>query len=313
MKTITTALVMMTASTLASDRWEKLPPMPEPIGGFIAAEEDGKLVLIGGTTWRGDAKHFLTSRYVFDPAKMAWEKGPSVPEPIAYAVSGNWNGKLAWGGGTNGDRSVRRITTAPGEMLPELVVLSGGGLIGDELVFAGGTDDPAKIDRTTRAAFSVNLKSGEVTKLPDFPGKGFGVAASAILGGQLFLFGGANWDAEKSTVVNTADAYALTLSTREWRQLKPFPFPVRGLTGIALDDRLIYLAGGYKNDVEEFSPEGFFYDTKTDTYSSAPRPPYRAMVALVKVGEYLYCFGGEDKKKSRTDECWRIPLAKLLP
>lgn len=313
MKAITAALTIMTIQTVAADHWEKLPPMPEPIGGFIAAEENRKLVLIGGTNWQNDVKHFLTSRYVFDPAKMAWEKGAPTSEPIAYVVSGTWNGKLAWGGGTNGERSVRRISTMPGEMLPELVVLSGGGLIGDELVFVGGTDDPAKIDRTTRAAFSVNLKDGKVTKLPDFPGKGFGVAASAILGDQLFLFGGANWDAAKSTVVNTDDAYALTLATREWRKLKSFPFPVRGLTAIALNDRLIYLAGGYKNDIEEFSPEGFFYDTKTDTYSPAPRPPYRAMVELVTIGEYLYCFGGEDKKKSRTDQCWRIPLAKLLP
>ncbi|MEQ1860785.1 MAG: kelch repeat-containing protein [Chthoniobacteraceae bacterium] len=295
---------LLAAQSFAADGWQKLPPMPEPSGGFVCGEENGKVVVIGGTNWRNDVKHFLASRHVFDPATMTWEKADSLPEPIAYAVSGVSDGKLVWAGGTNGAGSVRR-----GAAMPAEVIISAGGVIGDEIVFVGGTDDVADLAHLTRAAFALNLKSGAVTKLPDFPGKSFGTAASAVIGDRLFVFGGVNWNGD---VANTADAYALSLGAREWRKLKPLPFAVRGLTGVALSDTRIYLAGGYKSDAEEFSDDALIYDTATDSYAPAPRLPYRAMVGLVKCGEFLYCFGGEDRKKSRTDQCWRIRVAELL-
>ena len=36
------------------------------------------------------------------------------------------------------------------------------------------------------------------------------------------------------------------------------------------------------------------------------------MVSLAVLGDHLYCLGGEDKKQSRTDACYRISLAELL-
>jgi hypothetical protein len=36
------------------------------------------------------------------------------------------------------------------------------------------------------------------------------------------------------------------------------------------------------------------------------------MVALVVLDGYLYCLGGEDKKQSRTDACYRIRVEELL-
>ncbi len=292
------------STSLAADGWQRLPPMPEPSGGFVCGEEGGKVVVIGGTNWRNDVKHFLASRHVFDPEKMVWEKAPALPEPIAYAVSGTTSGKLIWAGGTNGERSVRRVASMPAE-----VILCAGGVIGDEIVFVGGTDDAADLTHLTRAAFAVNVTTNAMTKLPDFPSKAFGIAASAVLGDRLFIFGGANWN---GNVVNAADAYSFSLASREWRKLKPFPFAARGLNAVPLTDTLIYLAGGYKNDAEEFSDEAFLYDIAGDGYTPAPRLPYRAMAGLVKCGDFLYCFGGEDRKKSRTDQCWRIRVAELL-
>lgn len=295
---------LIAAQCHAAEGWQKLPPMPEPSGGFVCGEEGGKVVVIGGTNWRDDVKRHLATRFIFDLSKMAWEKGEPLPEPIAYAVSGVSHGRLVWAGGTNGERGVRRSAEMPAQ-----VILCAGGVSGDEIVFIGGTDDVADLARLTRSAFSLNVKTNAVTKLPDFPGKPFGTAASAVIGERVFIFGGANWT---GAVENTADAHVFSLPMREWRKLKPLPFAVRGLTGIALDERRIYLAGGYKNDVEEFTDEALIYDTASDTYRAAPRLPYRGMVGLVKCGDFLYCFGGEDRKKSRTDQCWRIPAAELL-
>jgi hypothetical protein len=51
---------------------------------------------------------------------------------------------------------------------------------------------------------------------------------------------------------------------------------------------------------------------KTDSYREAKPLPYAAMVALVKCEGFVYCIGGEDKMKSRTDKFFRIPVAELL-
>lgn len=315
MKPLLTLVALALASnTLAAEGWQQLPPVPEPNGGFIYGEQDEKVVVLGGTNWRDGVKRWLASVHVFDPQTMRWEKRAPLSDPIAYAVSGKVDGRLVWAGGTNGQRSVRAVATlgsrVSADALPAELVLSAGGVIGESALIVSGTDDAAELARLTRATLAVNVKTGAIEKLPDFPGQPTGVAASAVLGGQLFVFGGAHWN---GGVVNTTDAFTFTLATREWRKLAPLPFAVRGMTVIALDDRRLYLAGGYKSDADGFTDEAFFYDVQADRYTPAPRLPYRAMVALVKCGEFLYAFGGEDRQKSRTDQCWRIRVAELLP
>jgi len=314
------ALSLIMSSHAFAEGWEKLPPLPEPNGGFIAGEQDGKVVVLGGTNWRDDAKHYLRAVRAFDPDTAQWSTPSRKAPACAYPVVGKVGGRLAWIGGTDGARPVRDIGQfdlatgaslgAAGD-LPSSVVLSAGGTIGDDFLVAGGTDDAAELSHLTGAAFAVNAKTSAVTKLPDFPGQPFGIAASAILGGQLFIFGGANWDPAAKTVVNTAEAHAFTLAAREWRKLRPYPFAARGLTAIALDERTIYIGGGYKNDAEGFTDAAFLYDVPGDVYTPAPPLPQRAMVALVHCGGFIYCLGGEDRKKSRTDQCWRIRASKL--
>jgi hypothetical protein len=65
--------------------------------------------------------------------------------------------------------------------------------------------------------------------------------------------------------------------------------------------------------VEEFTAEAFIYDTAADQYTVAPPLPYRAMASLVKSGDWIYCLGGEDRKKHRTDAAFRIQWKELLP
>jgi hypothetical protein len=78
---------------------------------------------------------------------------------------------------------------------------------------------------------------------------------------------------------------------------------------VTLDENHIYIAGGYRDD---FTAEAVIYEVKADSYRKAPSLPYAAMVGLVKMGEHVYCLGGEDKKQSRTDKFFRIPVAELL-
>jgi N-acetylneuraminic acid mutarotase len=109
-----------------------------------------------------------------------------------------------------------------------------------------------------------------------------------------------------------AEAFVYDFSSNSWSALKPFYKPVRGINEIALDDRHLYLAGGYGTDAEEFLGEAFIYDVDANRYTPAKPMPFKSLSCLVKCGGHIYALGGEDKKKHRTDQCWRIKIDELL-
>ena len=320
---LTTSCLLAALLTMSPDAlaWEKLPPLPEPNGGFVGGVHEGRLIIAGGTHWEGGQKNWLRSVHAFDPQTRLWQTLGPLPQPVAYAVGGvTAGGAFVFAGGFTGAagfpellRFGPRGQTAARAGLPAApaTVLAAGGVLDDRLIFTGGTDDPASLAGITRRTFALDLQ-GRVETLPDFPGRAQMTAASAVAGGELFVFTGATTDAAAKAVINTDEAHAFSLQQRRWRSLRPFPYAVRGLTAVALTDGLIYLAGGFKSDAEGFTDAAFVYDTARDSYRPAPPLPYKAMVGLLVCDGFLYCLGGEDKQKSRTDACHRLALAELL-
>jgi N-acetylneuraminic acid mutarotase len=289
----------LTVVSMAQGQWEQLPPLPEPNGGFVCGFRDGKIVVIGGTNWTGGKKNWLKKVHEFDTVQKTWHTGPERTEPVAYAVVFQQEASFLTGGGFNGTRNMNAGRLKHG-------VLSAGGLVNGAMILAGGTDDPANLAGVSKETW--RLSKGHIRKA-DYPGKPFATAASAVAGGELLVFGGMNYDAEAKLPVNTAEAYAFSPEKNAWRQLKPLGAPTRGLSAVTLDDNHIYIAGGYRDD---FTSEAVIYDVKSDSYRKAVSLPYAAMVGLVKMGDHVYCLGGEDKKQSRTDKFFRIPVAQLL-
>jgi N-acetylneuraminic acid mutarotase len=297
----------------AHAEWEELPPLPEPNGGFIGGHHDGKIVIAGGTNWEGGKKNWLSGVYTFDVTDRRWTKRHDLPSPIAYGLGFSHSSDLLLLGGSDGKQTLKMIGQAtagkfsPEPQLPSTLVLLSGGLIGEKMVFVGGTDDAANLAGVTQAAYS--LERGGLTRLADYPGKPFATAGSAVVGDELLLFGGMNYDAEAKLPVNTAEAYAFSPEKNVWRKLTSLAAPTRGLTAVTLDENHIYIAGGYR---EAFTAEAVIYDVKADSYRKAFPLPYAAMVGLVRMGDHVYCLGGEDKKQSRTDKFFRIPVVELL-
>ncbi|MBL9131498.1 MAG: hypothetical protein JNG86_09885 [Verrucomicrobiaceae bacterium] len=118
-----------------------------------------------------------------------------------------------------------------------------------------------------------------------------------------------HYDKDTKTVLNTAEAYAFSPEENVWRKLEPLAIATRGLAAVSLDETHIYIVGGYRDD---FTAEAVIYDVKADSYRKATPLPYAAMVGLVRLDGFVYCLGGEDKMKSRTDKFFRIPVAELL-
>ena len=316
------SLVVLAATTLAcaaTSPWERLAPLPVPNGGFVTGSSGGRIIVVGGVTWQGDTKIWLDRMWTYDPARNVWSETGRLPAPVAYSVFGD-NGSTLWfAGGSSGDATHRTLWRMDAARPPRIVatlehgfVNAAGGLIGHTLYVAGGTDDQSRIDRITNAFRGIDVRTGAIVQLPDYPEVSLTTATAAAAGGRLFFFGGARWDASSKTVVNHASAHAYSPATNHWDRLPPLPHPGRGLTAVTLDGRHILVAGGYRNDEVEFVSDAFVFDTETHTYTTTTSLPYAAMVSLVKSGEWLYCLGGEDRKRHRTDAAFRIRWASLV-
>jgi N-acetylneuraminic acid mutarotase len=300
--------------------WERIAPLPEPNGGFVCGSVGGEIVTLGGTNWRDGTKHWLRRIHAYNPATNQWREIGMLDQPLAYAATGQDAETLWFAGGSSGTathRSVRKIgadfAVKNAHTLDAGAVLAGGALIGTTLYVLGGTDDMNQLDRVSRAFLAVNLHTGKTTRLGDYPGPAFMTGAFAACGDRLFAFGGAHWDAAADAVANLSSAHVFSTVTQRWEELPPLPHVIRGITATALDDQHLLLAGGYKNDEEEFTDAAFIFDVKTLRYIPTKPLPYKAMVSLVKSGEWLYCLGGEDRKKQRTDAAFRIRWKELLP
>jgi N-acetylneuraminic acid mutarotase len=79
-----------------------------------------------------------------------------------------------------------------------------------------------------------------------------------------------------------------------------------------LDERRIFVAGGYGDEEGGFLSTSYIYDASTNEYQPAAPLPIAAATCIVRCGEYVYVLGGEDQKKHRTAECFRILTSELL-
>ncbi|MGV3662868.1 MAG: Kelch repeat-containing protein, partial [Prosthecobacter sp.] len=305
-----------------------LPPLPAPNGGCLVGVQQSKIIIVGGTNWEGGVKNWLKEVHVFDTVTKQWTTLENASEtPIAYGLDVQMAEshpagatQFAFFGGTDGKQALKAGGTIQNKKLklqplpgfPAETVLTAGGLFEEQklVVIVGGMDDPGNLAGVTRATHVLHaIEKDKIRRTADYPGKPFAVAAHAVVGDELFIFGGMNYDATTQKPVNTDVAYAYSPAKDTWRALKPLARPNRGLSAVVLDAQHVYLAGGY---MEEFTADAVIYDVKADTYKPAPPLPHAAMVKLVRCGDFVYCLGGEDKKQSRTDKFFRVAVAELL-
>jgi N-acetylneuraminic acid mutarotase len=238
---------------------------------------------------------------------------------VAYPATGVAGNTLWFVGGSGGGAAHRSLWKLASirqavEAVPvrQASVYAVGGVIGGKFYTVGGTDDQAAIARLTNQLFSTDLTTGAVERLADYPEAALSNAGAAVLADRLYVFGGGYWDAARQGVFNHASAHAYVPATGRWEKLPSLPHAGRGFSAIALDDRYLLIAGGYRNDQVEFVADAYLFDTQTRRYRPTLPLPYAAMVALVRDGEWLYCLGGEDRKRHRTDAAFRIRCAELL-
>lgn len=321
--TVALALVVIKAITpglvAAAAGWERIAPLPIGNGGFIAAAFGREIMVAGGTTWDGDTKKWLDPIWIYDPERNVWREAGRLAAPLAYAATGQDANTLWFAGGSSGTATNHALWKIEKGHSPQRVasldrgiVYAASALIGSTLYAVGGTDDQAALDRVSPTLFGIDIKTGVITRLADYPEKGLTTAAAAAIGDRFFVFGGARWDEDAKKVVNHATAYVYSVAKKRWNALPRLPHAGRGLAAVALDARHILVAGGYRNDEVEFVTDALLLEVETGRYLQTTPLPYAAMVSLVKSGDWIYCLGGEDRKRHRTDAVYRIRWKDLV-
>jgi hypothetical protein len=325
MKSVWSSALMTFTATgmIAAAEWEPIAPLPVPNGGFATGAVQGQIVIAGGTTWKDDVKVWLDDVWVYDAAANQWKSLGKLPNPLAYGVSAEIDDGLLIAGGFDGKQSrtevlkigaEKKISTTP-HRLAAGTGLAVGGLLGQgsesSLYVFGGSPDPAKLDGVLPFGQRVSLKTDKPELLPENKSVHLFISTGCVCGDAFYAFTSAR-ATSPTTVENLSDARVFRPETMTWSPIRPYPMSWRGVTALRLDDSQIYLAGGYGGDPDSFRSAAFVYNTKKNNYRLGKALPIAAMVGLVSDGKYVYCLGGEDAKKHRTDKCWRIPLSELL-
>jgi N-acetylneuraminic acid mutarotase len=306
-------------SNQADAGWDPIPSLPSPNGGFGCGVAEGKIVILGGSHWETGKKQWLDSIWVMDTTSLKWESHGALPHPLAYPVVGQWEGGLLIAGGSDGKqprKEVWHLTRSLklrqiGELKGE-AVLAVGDVVGDDLLVLGGCADAAKLDGLHKGGERLHLPDGKRSPLAPAGDAAFGLAAGTAIGNEFFIFGGAKYDAAKQ-FIGLNSAWMMNGDPTGWRSLKPYPMPIHASATVNLDDHRILIAGGYGGEPADFTAAAYIYDTRRDSYVRTMDLPIAGMVGLVRVGDFVYCLGGEDKSpKHRTAACARVKVAELL-
>lgn len=314
------SLAVACAASVHAEIWEALPSLPESNGGFACAAWEDKIAVIGGTNWVGDEKRWLAVVHCYDPAGKAWTTLAPLAEPLAHPVIAETSAGLVVAGGTTGQAPFLSslffksggMEVKRGPQMTQPRVAAAGGVLGDELIVVGGTADLADLALMRSDVVAWNLQTGQERVLAPYPGGTVGIAASVTTDDELFVFGGATWEVASNQVLNRVDAYAYSARRSQWRRLRDLPAGVRALSAVRLDANRFYLAGGFESDGVGFTDHAWIYSIAEDRYVPAPPLPYRAYVGLVELAGYVYCLGGEDRGKHRTDYVYRAKTTDLI-
>ena len=298
--------------------WEPIPPLPEPNGGFACGVVDEKIIVIGGTNWKDETKHWLAGIWVFDTKTQKWEVHGKLPHSLAYAAVAEWKGDFIIAGGTTGTQPRREVWRMDRSLklmrigeLKEDAVLAAGGLAGNDLFLVGGCAEPSKITGFYGRGVKLNLERDSVSTFQPPGNVAFALAASVVVGREWFVFGGVTTNSV-TEIANLNAAWAFDAARNKWRELRPLPIAVRGAAAVRLDSHRILIAGGYGGQPEGFTAAAFIYDTKRDAYAKTMDLPIGALLGVVRAGDYVYALGGEDRGKHRVDACFRVKVAELL-
>lgn len=225
-----------------SERWEKLPNLPVPLGYPASAVVGNRLFVMGGYTGHKiNRETFVLEK---SGGRYSWsvlqEKSPA--RIFASAVS---QGKL--------------------------IYLVGGTRLFEAFDAAGTC---CTSNTATKSLFVFNTKHPERgwQKLPSYPGKARWLSTVAINGNSIWLFGGLFQGSLKSPATRFRGVLRYNLQKQQWSAMPPMPKQVASgqpLCSLA-HDNLIFLFTGHK--------QVWQFDLRTHLYTETTPMPKEVYV-----------------------------------
>ncbi len=364
---VKTAITLLFAAALAgccnsdvkSFCLEKAGEMPGIEQGFeqgvsacYAAIDSNTIYIAGGCNFpetpaaEGGSKRYYKGIFKSATGKQfEWEQTGELPEPSAYGVNIQHEGKWYIIGGMNSDSALNStysidITTMSIEKLPSLpftIDNAAGAAAGNTLFVAGGNCDGKASNRVL--AMDIDCDSAW-RELPPMPGPARVQPVCASDGKNLFVWGGFTpANAEGGPAVH-CDGARFDIEKGEWHRLENViageeEITLSGGYAIAIENGRIAASGGVNKEIfldaisgkyklvrkEEYmyKPEDWYrfnnrlmiYDTSSGKWSVADcNSSYaRAGAVFAKERNTLYQIGGELKPGIRTPGIYRITIA----
>ena len=221
----------------ASDSWTAGPPLPLALHHAMAAEQGGRLFVMGGFALsRGGA----AVRDVFILEDGRWRDGPPLRRARGAGAAANVGGRIVVVGGIAGDRHVGPVEILDegawhdGASIPNLRDHLGAATQGSLLYAVGGRRGGDHF-----GTFDVyDLATDRWSQLPDMPTARSGNGA-AFLADRVVSVGG-----EGPRIFPEVEAYEP--DARRWTRLPDLAVPVHGVGVVAVGTDVYALVGGDK-------------------------------------------------------------------
>jgi N-acetylneuraminate epimerase len=336
--------VMGCAGASRAEHWQKLPPLPDPLGvaAPFAGMSNGALIVAGGANfpdkmpWDGGRKVWHDKVWVLEKPDGAWREAGKLPRSLAYGVSLTVNGTFFCIGGSDAERhhadvlsyewrggKLVRSDVTPGALPISLANAAGAVDANQTIYVACGSTEPGEKQASNRV-FSAAFH-GEVPRwreLPALPAVPRILPVAAADGEAFYLFGGAALEEKEGKTVrrHLTDAWRYT-AKNGWKRLTDLPKPCVAapspapVVGPGTASPQLYLIGGDDGSLAGFSPPekhpGFpgtilRYDIATDKWSEAGKTPApRATLPCVVWDKGFILPSGEVRPGVRSPEVWR--------
>lgn len=277
------------ASPTATGPWKELAPIPVARSEFAAATIGTDIYVAGG--FESDGR--LTR---FDTLTGQWSELAPLPEGVHHPGVAALDGKIYVAGGhlLDGHTSVDNVwaydvATNTWTERKHLPIARGAlGLVAvDGLLYAIGG---AELHLGGPATGVVDIYDPATDSWS--PGVELPTArehlAVVALNGKIYAIGGRANGNEDDQYASANEVY--DPATRTWTKLAPLPVPRGGLTGLAINNRIV-VSGGERGD-HAFADVNE-YDPATDSWTALPSlPTARHGAASAAVGSTIYVIAG---------------------
>ena len=236
----------------ASDRWSRLPDLPQKINHAAVVGAFGKLYVVGGFGPLGiRLRGFMFARwnpldtvYVYDPVAKVWNLGPPMPKPRGAGGIALLNGSLWYTGGVGEDLLVQNTlfrydlttqTWSEKKNIPTARDVLRVEAVNAKLYAISGRKDDLRFNDSTVESY--DPQTDEWRRVADIP-LGRGGLGSAVDGNFIYTFGGEQvW-----TCVHQFERYD-TVNDR-WEVLGLMPETRHGIMAGRIGRQIHLVSGG---------------------------------------------------------------------